>query len=165
MESYTYVIVGGGLAGGQAIEGIREEDPAGTIALITQEPHRPYQRPPLSKGYLMGQRPESVVYVADEDRYAEEGIDLYMGVRASRVDRGAKVVTLADGRRLGYGKLLLASGGRAKELPIPGHDLGNVFTLRTIEDSTHIRDLSGSGTHALVLGASFIVLDERLSLS
>lgn len=165
MDRYAYVVIGGGLAGGQAIEGIREEDTSGSIALITDEPHRPYERPPLSKGYLMGRRPESAVYVADEDRYDEEGIQLYTGARVAGVDPGARTVTLEDGRSLGYGKLLLASGGRAKQLPIPGHDLGKVFTLRTIEDATQIRDLSGPGTHALVLGASFIGSEVAASLT
>ncbi|MBN1246214.1 MAG: FAD-dependent oxidoreductase, partial [Anaerolineae bacterium] len=165
METYTYVIIGGGLAGGQAVEGIREVDASGSIALVTQEPHRPYQRPPLSKGYLMGRQPQDDVYVADADRYNQAGIKLLTGVRATSIDPGAKTVALDDETSLGYGRLLLATGGRAKTLPIPGHDLGKVFTLRTIEDSDHIREASGAGTHALVLGGSFIGSEVAASLT
>jgi 3-phenylpropionate/trans-cinnamate dioxygenase ferredoxin reductase component len=165
MKTYKYVVIGGGLAGGQAIEGIRESDENGSIALVADEPHRPYQRPPLSKGYLIGAQPESEVYVAEADRYDDAAITLLTGVRAERIDRAARTITLDDDQTLGYERLLLATGGRAKTLPIPGHDLENVFTLRTIEDSDRLRAASGAGKHALVLGAGFIGSEVAASLT
>lgn len=165
MKTYKYVVIGGGLAGGRAIEGIRESDADGSIALVAEEPHRPYQRPPLSKGYLIGSQPESDVYVADADRYNDAGVTLLTGVRAERIDRAARTITLDDDRTLGYEMLLLATGGRAKTLPIPGHDLDGVFTLRTIEDADRIRAASGAGKHALVLGAGFIGSEVAASLA
>lgn len=156
MEHYKYVIIGGGLAGGKAVEGIRELDKKGAIVLVTNEPHRPYQRPPLSKGYLRGVQPEEAVYVAEADYYAENNVTLLMGVEATALDREAHTVTLDDARVLKYEKLLLATGGRAKSLPIPGSDLESVFTLRRIEDSDNIREAAGPDIAALVLGGSFI---------
>lgn len=165
METYQYVVIGGGLAGGQAVEGIREEDATGTIALVTQEPHRPYHRPPLSKGYLMGQQEESEVYLAPADRYAKDEITLLTGIKAVGINRAAKTVSLDNGKQIGYEKLLLAMGGTAKRLPLPGHELGNVFTLRTIEDSDQIQTAAGKGKHALVLGGSFIGSEVAASLT
>jgi 3-phenylpropionate/trans-cinnamate dioxygenase ferredoxin reductase component len=156
MESYRYVIVGGGLAGGKAVEGIREVDNEGPIALVTQEPHRPYQRPPLSKGVLTGKRAEEVVYLNAEAYYTEHKAALLTGVRATGVDREAQTVTLSDGRVLRYEVLLLATGGRARRLPLPRNELDGIFTLRTLEDARRIREMAKPGKQALVLGGSFV---------
>jgi len=135
MRSYNYVIIGGGLAGQRAGDGIRKVDPEGTVALVTEEQHLPYERPPLSKGYLTGTKGLDRVYLKEEDYYYQNNIELVTGVRATSVGPGACSVTLDDGRELGYEKLLLATGGRAWRLPIPGNDLPGVFTLRTIDDA------------------------------
>jgi 3-phenylpropionate/trans-cinnamate dioxygenase ferredoxin reductase subunit len=156
MENYRYVIIGGGLAGGRACDGIRRMDKEGRIALVTDEPHRPYQRPPLSKGYLVGKQGLDKVYLKDDAHYAEARIVVIGGVRANEVDPTSHSVTLEDGRVLGYEKLLLATGGRAKRLPIPGSDLAGVLTLRKIEDANAIREAAKPGKRALVLGGSFI---------
>lgn len=165
MDRYKYVIIGGGLAGGKAAEGIRALDTEGSIALVTEEPHRPYQRPPLSKGYLQGKQPEAKVYFAEADYYAQNDVALLMGIRATAVDPDAHTITLDDARVLKYEKLLFATGGRAKRLPLPGNDLGGVFTLRQIEDSDRIREAAGSGKEALVLGGSFIGSEVAASLA
>ena len=156
MADYKYVIVGGGLGGGTAIEGIRDVDSEGSIALVTQEPHRPYQRPPLSKGVLMGKRAEEVVYLKAETYYPEHGVELLTAAQVTAINREARTVTLADGRVLGYEALLLATGGRPRRLPLPGNALDGVFTLRVIEDARRIRELTQPGAQALVLGGSFI---------
>jgi len=165
MDSYTYVIVGGGLAGGKAVEGIREVDGEGEIALVTQEAHRPYQRPPLSKGVLTGERAEEVVYLDSETDFAERHATLITGVRATAVDREARTVSLSDGRVLAYETLLLATGGRARRLPLPRVDLKGIFTLRTIEDARAIREMAGPGKQALVLGGSFIGAEVAAALT
>jgi 3-phenylpropionate/trans-cinnamate dioxygenase ferredoxin reductase subunit len=156
MQSYRYVIIGGGLAGQRAGDGIRKVDAEGNVALVTAEHHMPYERPPLSKGYLTGKKGLDRVYLKEDDYYGQNNIEVITGVRANRIDPAARSVTLDDGRVLGYEKLLLATGGRAWRLPIPGSDLPGVFTLRTIEDSDGIRQAAESGKQALVLGGSFI---------
>jgi 3-phenylpropionate/trans-cinnamate dioxygenase ferredoxin reductase component len=165
MEHYRYVIVGGGLAGGKAVEGIREVDSEGEIALVTQEAHRPYQRPPLSKGVLKGERPEKVVYLDEEKSYTERHAVLLTGVRATAVDREVRTVALSDGHVLEYERLLLATGGRARRLPLPRVDLNGIFTLRTIEDARRIREMAGPGKQALVLGGSFIGSETAAALT
>ena len=165
METYKYVIVGGGLAGGRACEGIRKVDGEGSIALVAQEPHRPYERPPLSKKYLRGEVGLERVYLQDEGYDAEHNVDLIQGVKATALDTEARTVKLEDGQTLEYEKLLLATGGQARRLPLPGVDLENVFTLRTIEDSQHIREAAGDGKRALVMGGSFIGAEVSASLA
>jgi NADPH-dependent 2,4-dienoyl-CoA reductase/sulfur reductase-like enzyme len=165
MDSYKYVIIGGGLAGGRAGDGIRSADTEGTIALVTEEHHMPYQRPPLSKGYLMGKDGLDDVRLREDSHYAENRIDVLTGTRAVKVKSGEHSVALDDGRVLGYEKLLLATGGRAWVLPIPGNDLPGVFTLRTVEDSDSIRQAAGRGNQALVLGGSFMGSEIASSLA
>jgi NADPH-dependent 2,4-dienoyl-CoA reductase/sulfur reductase-like enzyme len=165
MKTYKYVIIGGGLAGGRASDGIRRVDTEGSIALVTKEHHRPYQRPPLSKGYLMGKQGLGKVYLKEDTHYARTDIEIITGVCATQVDPTAHSVTLDDGRVLGYEKMLLATGGYAWRLPIPGNELPGVFTLRTIADADAIREAAGSGQHPLVLGGSFIGSEVAPSLA
>ncbi|MBN1977944.1 MAG: FAD-dependent oxidoreductase [Anaerolineae bacterium] len=165
METYKYVIIGGGLAGQRACDGIRKVDTGGSIALVAAEPHAPYQRPPLSKGYLRGEEGLDKVYLREEAYYAENGIQVVSGVRANGIDPAARSVTLDDGRTMGYEKLLLATGGRAWRLPISGNDLPGVFTLRTIEDADAIHKVAKKGKRALVVGGSFIGSEAAASLT
>jgi NADPH-dependent 2,4-dienoyl-CoA reductase/sulfur reductase-like enzyme len=165
METYEYVIIGGGFAGGKACEGIRKVDQSGHIVLVTDEPHRPYERPPLSKGYMVGKAGLDKVYVQPEAYYAEHNVELRTEVRATEIDPVLHAVTLEGGERLRYNKLLLATGGRAKRLPLPGNDLSHVFTLRTIEDSQAIQKAAESADRALVLGGSFIGSEVAASLT
>jgi NAD(P)H-nitrite reductase large subunit len=165
METYKYVIIGGGLAGQRACDGIRKVDTEGSIALVAAEPHAPYQRPPLSKGYLRGEEGLDKVYLKEETYYAQNGIEVASGVRANGVDPAARRVTLDDGRTLVYEKLLLATGGRAWRLPTSGNDLPGVFTLRTIEDADAIREAAQGSRRALVVGGSFIGSEVAASLA
>jgi 3-phenylpropionate/trans-cinnamate dioxygenase ferredoxin reductase subunit len=165
MDSYTYVIVGGGLAGGRACQGIRRNDKEGSVALISAEMHLPYERPPLSKGYLRGKQGREKLWVKDETYYGENGIDLILGMLATKLDPAAHTLTLGDGRVLVYEKLLLATGGSAWRLPIPGSDLEGVYTLRTIEDSDAIREAASSAKRALVVGGSFIGCEVSATLT
>jgi 3-phenylpropionate/trans-cinnamate dioxygenase ferredoxin reductase subunit len=169
MDHYTYIIVGGGLAGGRACQGIRKIDEQGRIALVAGEDHLPYERPPLSKGYLAGREQLDHVYWKTGDFYAQNDVTLIQGVRAAGIDPAAHQVRLEDGRVLEYDKLLLATGARARRLPLPGSDLPGVYTLRTIEDSDAIRRAAQAaaqkGGRALVLGGSFIGSEVAASLS
>jgi len=165
MTTYKYVIIGGGLAGQRAAQGIRKVDTVGTVALVTQEPHAPYERPPLSKGYLMGSEGLDAVYLKDDAWYDENEIAVMTDLRAADLDAGSHTVTLNNGRELTYEKLLLATGGHAWRLPLPGADLANVFTLRTIKDSNAIRTAAEGADHALVVGGSFIGSEAAASLT
>lgn len=164
MESYKYLLIGGGLAGGRAVDGIRQLDQEGSVGLVTQESHRPYERPPLSKKYMRQEVGLDRVYLDEPEAYEDKNVDILTGVRAAHLDRDGRTVTLDDGRELAYEKLLLATGGHAWRLPIPGNELGNVFTLRTIEDSEQIREAGGEGKHALIMGGSFIGSEVAASL-
>lgn len=164
MKTYKYLIIGGGLAGGRAVDGIRRVDEEGAVALVTQESHRPYERPPLSKEYLRGEAGLDRLYLEEAGYYEEKKVDILAGIRATGLDPDERVVTLDDGRALGYEKLLLATGGHAWRLPIPGNDLENVFTLRTIEETDQIREAGGRGKHALIMGGSFIGSEVAASL-
>ncbi|MBN1583837.1 MAG: FAD-dependent oxidoreductase [Anaerolineae bacterium] len=165
MDKFEYVIIGGGLAGGRACQGIRKVDAEGSIALISGENHLPYERPPLSKGYLTGKEGLDHVYVKNEQYYTDNQIQFIGGAWATKIDPQAHTVTLAKGQVLGYERLLLATGSRAWRLPIPGADLEGVLTLRTIEDSDAIRRAAHGGQRALVLGGSFIGSEVAASLA
>jgi NADPH-dependent 2,4-dienoyl-CoA reductase/sulfur reductase-like enzyme len=165
MQDYTYLIVGGGMAGGRACQGIRKLDKEGSIALVTDEPHAPYERPPLSKEYLTGKKELEKVYLKEDAYYAQNQIDLFTGTQVIQVEPALHRVTLEDGRVLAYEKLLLATGGRARRLPLPGNDLAHVFTLRTIENSSAIRVAAQAGARALVIGGSFIGSEVAASLA
>jgi len=165
MESYKYLVVGGGIAGQRACHGIRRVDQKGTMALVAREDHLPYQRPPLSKGYLLGKEGLDHVYLREEAYYAENEIEVLIGVGAKSIDRRAHSITLDDGRVLKYEKLLLATGGRAWSPPIAGNDLPGVFTLRTIEDSDGIRQAAKPGRQTLVIGGSFMASEVASSLA
>lgn len=165
MKTYRYMIVGGGLAGGRACDGIRKLDSEGTVALVAGEHHRPYQRPPLSKAYLTSREDLSQVYLKEPAAYTEDRIDLITGLAAAHLDPGSRRVTLADGQVLGYETLLLATGARAWRLPIPGSDLPGVHVLRTIEDADAIRGAAQPGIQVVVLGGSFIGSEVAASLA
>jgi 3-phenylpropionate/trans-cinnamate dioxygenase ferredoxin reductase subunit len=165
MKDYKYVIVGGGLAGQRGADGIRKVDEEGSIALVTMEHHMPYQRPPLSKGYLMGKDGLDKVYIKEDAYYEENDIDVVSGVRATWLAPDTRVVTLDNGQLLQYEKLLLATGGYARCLQIPGNDLSGVFTLRTIKDADAIRKAAEKAKRALVLGGSFIGSEVASSLT
>jgi 3-phenylpropionate/trans-cinnamate dioxygenase ferredoxin reductase component len=164
-KPYKYVIVGGGLAGGSAAGAIRQVDATGPVIVVTQEPWKPYQRPPLSKAYLQGMAGREKVFFRDAEFYRQSDIQVLTGIRATAVEPDGHIVSLEDGRLLKYEKLLLATGGRAWRLPIPGNELRRVFTLRTIEDSEAIRAAAGPGKRALVLGGSFIGSEVAASLA
>jgi NADPH-dependent 2,4-dienoyl-CoA reductase/sulfur reductase-like enzyme len=165
MTKYKYIIIGGGIAGGRAVEGIRQLDEQGSIALVTRESHLPYQRPPLSKSYLRGEADLDRVHLRDETYYEEHKVKLIENLAVSKIDPTARDIHLEDGTILNYELLLLATGGDALRLDIPGNQLRNIFTLRTIEDSDAIRKVSGDGKTALVMGGSFIGSEVSASLT
>jgi NADPH-dependent 2,4-dienoyl-CoA reductase/sulfur reductase-like enzyme len=165
VANYKYIIIGGGIAGGKAVEGIRQIDEQGSIALITRAPHPPYQRPPLSKAYLKGEADLERLYLRDKAYYRENEVQIIKGLEILKIDPDKRQVYVKAGAILGYEKLLLATGGEALRLEIPGNHLENVFTLRSIADSDAIRKAAGKGKTALVMGASFIGSEVAASLT
>ena len=155
-----FVVVGAGLAGAKAAETLREEGFDGPVVLVGAEPERPYERPPLSKQYLLGRADRDSAFVHDAGWYAEHDVELRTGVRATRLDPAAHRLELDTGEQLGYARLLLATGASARRLPVPGADLDGVRYLRTLVDADRLRtDLTGGGRRVVVVGAGWIGLE------
>ncbi len=165
MDRHDYIVIGGGMAGGRTAENIRKADDKGSVLLFTDEPYFPYERPPLTKGYLRGKEDLSHVYLRDESFWADNRIEVRTGARVTEISPAGKRVGLADGTTVGYGKLMLATGSSARRLPIPGVDLKGVFTLRTIADADAIRAAAGPGRKVVVLGGSFTGSEAAASLT
>jgi 3-phenylpropionate/trans-cinnamate dioxygenase ferredoxin reductase subunit len=158
-ESQVFVIVGAGLAGAKAAQMLRETGFGGEIVLLGEETERPYERPPLSKGLLLGTADRESVFVHEADWYAAHDVDLRTGVRVVAIDRDARQVELGDGRRVGYDALLLATGATPRRLDVPGADLDGVLQLRTLPDSDRIAAALVDGAHLVVVGAGWIGLE------
>ncbi len=166
-REFDYLIVGGGLAAASAVDGIRELDPSGSIALVTDEPEPPYQRPPLSKEFIQyPDVPRSLLYVKPEGWFEEQdGIELVTRQKVLVLDPADMSVTTARGNEFRAPRILLATGGRARRLDIPGSDLPGVFALRTVEDSEAIREAAVSGARAVLIGAGFVGMELAASLT
>ena len=154
----TFVIVGGGLAGAKAAETLRAEGFDGDIVLFGDEPELPYERPPLSKGYLLGKAPRDSAIVHPAQWYPDHNVDLRTGVTVAAIDRSAHTVTF-DGDTLQYDKLLLATGASPRRIDIPGATLDGVLYLRTLPDSDRLREVFTSGRRVVVVGAGWIGLE------
>jgi 3-phenylpropionate/trans-cinnamate dioxygenase ferredoxin reductase component len=155
-----FVIVGGGLAGAKAAETLRAEGFDGPVVLVAGEPEVPYERPPLSKEYLLGKADRESPRVHAPEWYAEHQVELRTGVQATRLDPGTHRLTLDTGEELSYAKLLLATGASARRLPVPGADLEGVRYLRTFADSDRLlADLSAGGRRVVIVGAGWIGLE------
>ena len=155
-SSYDYVLVGGGLAGASAIQGIRERDPKGTVLLLSDEQHLPYDRPPLSKNLWLGKAKVEDIFIHDPAFYDRNGITVALGATAARLDATAKTITDADGATIRFGKLLLATGGTPRRLAIPGSDLDGICYYRTLDDYQRIRGEVAEGKSVLIVGGGFI---------
>ncbi|WP_336204590.1 NAD(P)/FAD-dependent oxidoreductase [Nonomuraea sp. LPB2021202275-12-8] len=149
----TYVIVGAGLAGAKAAQTLREEGFDGDIALIGVEAERPYERPPLSKDYLQGRSERDKIFVHPPGWYEDNGVDLRLGVRATRIDLDRHTVSLDNGTRQPYHKLLVATGATPRRLP------GPALYLRTAADSDVLKERLAAGGRVIVVGAGWIGLE------
>src|SRR6516225_1136474 len=155
----TYVIVGASLTGAKAAETLREEGFDGNIVLLGEEHERPYERPPLSKGYLLGKEDRSSIFVHEEGWYAENGVDLRLGVQVTALDPGAKQVSLDDGGTVAYDRLLLATGASPRRLRAPGGDLDGVLYLRRVGDSERLQAALRGGGQVVTVGGGWIGLE------
>jgi 3-phenylpropionate/trans-cinnamate dioxygenase ferredoxin reductase component len=152
----THVIVGASLAGAKAAETLREEGFDGRLVLVGTEDERPYERPPLSKDYLRGEAGRDKVYVHDEGFYAEHDIELLRGRTAVSLNTSSSELTIDDGERLGYDRLLLATGAEPRRLRVPGGELDGVLYLRSVHDSDALRGRLDRGGAVVVVGAGWI---------
>src|SRR6266513_1172672 len=160
----SVVIVGAGAAGGAAAEMLRREGYDGPVMLIGADEFLPYDRPNLSKDYLVGNAPEEWIPLRSAEFYLEQKIDTFINTSVTAIDPQKKQVTLSDGRSLGYGALLLATGAEPVRLAISGDDLPHVCYLRTLADSRRIIEKAQNAKRAVVIGASFIGLEVAWSL-
>jgi len=155
----AHVIVGGGLAGAKAAETLRDEGFDGPVVLIGDETERPYERPPLSKDYLLGKAERESIFVHPADWYREHDVDLRLGTAVTAIDRAAHEVVLADGSRVEYAKLLLTTGSSPRRLQVPGVHLAGVHYLRTAPDSDQIKAAFQQARSVVVIGAGWIGLE------
>ncbi len=155
----TIVIIGAGQAGGWTAKTLRDEGFEGRIVVIGDEPYAPYERPPLSKDVLLGNAEKESCLLWPAGTLEGQNVELRLGETVASIDPAAHTVTLAGGETIGWTKLMLATGGRARPLPIPGADLDGVFVLRTIADTDAIRPLLTEGATVLVVGAGWIGLE------
>jgi 3-phenylpropionate/trans-cinnamate dioxygenase ferredoxin reductase subunit len=152
----TFVVVGASLAGAKAAEALRAEGFDGRLVLVGEEPQRPYERPPLSKGYLRGEADPDKLYVHDEGFYAEHDIELRTETRIVAIHRAGSEVVDADGERIAYDRLLLATGAAARRLRIPGADLDRIFYLRDLADADRLRAALADAGRVAVVGGGWI---------
>jgi len=157
------VIAGAGHAGGTVAALLRQYGFEGPVKLVGEEPIAPYQRPPLSKAWLKGEADADSLALKPTSFYAEVNIDLILGVRVSAIHRAEHTVELSDGRTLRYATLIIATGARARSLPIPGADLDGVLTLRSAADAESLKARLGPGKRLAVIGGGYIGLEAAAS--
>jgi 3-phenylpropionate/trans-cinnamate dioxygenase ferredoxin reductase subunit len=161
--SETFVIIGASHASVQAIDTLRREGHEGPIVLVGDEPHLPYNRPPLSKKFLSGELERERLLLRSPQFYEQARVEARLGTRVTAIDRGDRRLRLADGGELVYDKLLLCVGSRPRLLDVPGYDLGGIHYLRTIADVEAIRaDLPGA-RRLVVVGAGYVGLEAAAS--
>jgi len=154
-----FVIVGGGQSGAQAAASLRESGFAGAVTMICAEPELPYQRPPLSKKFLLGEISAERIELRPASYYRNLDVEVRTGTGARRIERETKRLHLTNGDSLPYDKLLLATGSRPRVLSVPGADLAGVHYLRTKADAERLRAGMTTGQHLVVLGGGYIGLE------
>jgi NADPH-dependent 2,4-dienoyl-CoA reductase/sulfur reductase-like enzyme len=155
----TYLIVGASLAGAKAAETLRAEGFGGPVILLGAETERPYERPPLSKGFLLGKEEKSVIYVHEEGWYDEHDVDLRLGVTVTALDPAGRTVSTAAGETVAYDRLLLATGASPRQLTVPGAGRDGVLYLRTVGDSERLAAVFRGSPRVVVVGAGWIGLE------
>jgi NADPH-dependent 2,4-dienoyl-CoA reductase/sulfur reductase-like enzyme len=158
-RQHGIVVIGAGQAGGRAAEALRAEGFAGSLTLIGDEPVRPYERPSLSKEMLIDLEQEYIAWLHNSEFLARQDIAFECGVKALRIDRAGRTVQLSDGREIGYGALVIATGRRPRRLDIAGADSPQCLYLRSLADSRSLREQLRPGRRLLVVGAGFIGLE------
>ena len=166
MTSFKYVVLGGGMVAGYAAREFAERGAArGELAIVSADDALPYERPPLSKGFLKGVDSETSVFINDAAFYAAQGIEVCLKTPVERADLINHKLYLRGGAEWRFEKLLIATGSRVRMLQVPGAGLDGVFYLRTLSDSRRIRDHAAGGGRAVVIGGGFIGMEAASSLA
>ncbi|SEJ69161.1 3-phenylpropionate/trans-cinnamate dioxygenase ferredoxin reductase subunit [Sphingomonas sp. OV641] len=165
MSSYDVVIVGAGHGGAQAAIALRQAKFEGSIAVVGAEPELPYERPPLSKEYLAGDKAFDRILIRPAAFWQERNVDMLLGREVTAVDPAAHIVTTADGERIGYRHLIWATGGSPRRLSCAGHDLAGVHTVRTRADADRMMAELPGVTQAVVIGGGYIGLEAAAVLA
>ncbi len=153
------VVIGGGQAAIQCVASLRKEGYSGSITLIGEENHLPYQRPPLSKGFLSGSTESNRLYLKKIEFFQENSIQLNLGITAKKIDRDNCNVHLSDDKSISYDKLVLATGSRVRKLKFPGSDLEGINYLRGIDDAESLKDGLLKNKNLVIVGAGYIGLE------
>lgn len=159
MEERSVVIVGAGLAAAKTAESLRQEGFGGSITVLGEESVPPYERPVLSKDYLLRKAELQSAFVFDEQWYRDQDVEVQLGTRVTQLDVPAHAVSLQDGAGITYTDLVLATGARPRPLPVPGADLPGVHYLRTMDDAKALRDALGAVERIAVVGGGWIGLE------
>jgi len=157
--SEKVVIIGAGQAGAQAVQSLRAEGFTGAITMLGDEAFPPYQRPPLSKAYLLGSFERPRLFLKADAYYPEAGCELLLNTSAKAIHRADRAVELTDGRKLPYDKLLLTTGARVRRLKCPGADLPGVHYLKTIADVDGLQEAFRAGARIAIVGGGYIGLE------
>ena len=159
----TTVIVGGGHAAGALMTALLQKKYQHDVILVGEEPHPPYQRPPLSKNYLAGEVDQASLYLKPRSMYENGGYQLRLGVRAEQIDRDNKIIGLSDQSTLKYDRLVLATGSHVRRLKVPGSDLQCIHYLHDIADTDALRDQLIPGKRLVIVGGGYIGLEVAAS--
>src|SRR5450432_3094819 len=160
MKISKYAILGGGMVAGYAAKQLVENGlKPGELTIVSADTSLPYERPPLSKGFLAGKDTEAGIRINPEDFYREHEIEVRLHCQADGIDAGRKLLRLRSGEDLGFERLIIATGARVKTLDVPGSDLAGIYYLRSMEDARRIRAHAGSAKRALVAGSGFIGME------
>jgi len=160
MKTSKYLILGGGMVAGYAAKQLVEGGlKSGELHIVSADSSIPYERPPLSKGFLAGKDPEASIFINTDDFYRKHEIEVQLDCVVDSVDPGRKTIHLRSGAEIGFEKLIVATGAQVRKLNIPGVDLRGVYYLRTLEDSKRIREKAGGAKRAVVIGGGFIAME------
>jgi len=160
MKTSKYLILGGGMVAGYAAKQLVEGGlRPGELHIVSADNSIPYERPPLSKGFLAGKDLEASIFISEDDFYRKHEIEVQLNCVVDGVDPARKTIHLRSGPEIGFEKLVVATGAQVRRLNIPGADLAGIYYLRTLEDSKRIREKAGSAKRAVVIGGGFIAME------
>jgi 3-phenylpropionate/trans-cinnamate dioxygenase ferredoxin reductase subunit len=160
-----FLLVGGGIAAGNCARWLRRSGAEGTILLVGREPDLPYDRPPLSKGYLRGEASRADALVEDADWYAQAGIEALTRTSVTGLDARERTATLSNRDEISFGSALLATGANVRRLNVPGSELEGIHYLRTFGNSDAIREAASDGARVVLIGGSYIASEVAASLT
>jgi 3-phenylpropionate/trans-cinnamate dioxygenase ferredoxin reductase component len=164
-RTVDHLLIGGGLAAGNCARWLREEGADGSILLAGREPDPPYNRPPLSKGYLMGKEEKPEVLFRPDEWWQEQEIELRTRTSVTKLDAGERVASLSSGEEVGFDQALLATGSNVRRLQVGGSDLDGIHYLRTFGNSEAIRAGAEAAEHVVLIGGSYIATEVAASLT